>query len=361
MNKTKTNSQDRREQVSIGQIKLAIDVHASCYVVVRQLDGDNPQPAQRFSPEGFLSWVKKQVRQAEQVYSCYEAGCFGFVLHRQLEALGVKNVVVRPKKMDDYGKRVRTDKSDAHGLCQDLDRYVAGNKRAFCVVRVPTVQEEISRSQSRLREGLRKNRQRLEAQGRSLFLYYGHRISGQWWKQARWEKEKGKLPAELLEYVENLRRSIEVTDQELGKATRAIEKAAPQHGLIFGCGRLTQQSIEREIEDWKRFKNRRAVASLTGMVPSEETSQDDRRQGSITKHGNPRLRRLLIEMAWRMVLFQPDYEPVRHWNKVLGNPKAGSGQRKKAIVAVGRRLVIDLWRINTGRCQPQDVGLKMHS
>jgi transposase len=359
MMNNKTNSQDRGESVSISQIKLAIDVHASQYVVVRQVGGQSPQPAQRFTPEEFIKWVEKQCRLG-QVYSCYEAGAFGFMLHRKLEALGVSNVVVRPRKWDDYGKRVRTDKSDANALCQELDRYVRGNRKALAVVRVPTPQQEVVRSQSRLREALQRGRQRMEAQGRSLFLYYGERVSGPWWRPARWEALKGKLPTELIESVESLRCCILAIDGQLREATGRIERAAPAK-LIKGYGALSQQCIEREIGDWRRFKNRRQIASFTGMVPSEESSALDRRLGSITKHGNPRLRRLLIETAWRWAYFQPGYKAIKHWSKVLHNPRAGSAARKKAIVAVGRRMAIDLWRMNTGRCAALELGLQVNA
>lgn len=68
-------------------IKLGIDVHLDRYVVVRQIDGGAPQPPQRFSPSQFLAWAQKQTQLAEKVYSCYEAGPFGYGLHRDLLAL----------------------------------------------------------------------------------------------------------------------------------------------------------------------------------------------------------------------------------------------------------------------------------
>jgi transposase len=127
-------------------IKLGVDVHWKQYVVVRQIDGQSPQPPQKFWPEGFIAWVAKQVKQADEVHCCYEAGPFGFVLHRQLEKLGVKNLVVRPRNWDEYGKKVKTDRRDALALLSCLDRYLAGNREALTVIRVPTEQEEQSRS-----------------------------------------------------------------------------------------------------------------------------------------------------------------------------------------------------------------------
>src|SRR5437660_3191950 len=130
-------------------IKLGIDVHADSYRVVRQVDHATPQPAQKFSPEGFLVWAKRQMGLAEEVHSCYEAGPFGYGLHRALEALGIHNVVIRPQNWDELGKAVKTDKTDALALVQRLDRYVQGNLKALAVVCVPTPEQEMARSQSR--------------------------------------------------------------------------------------------------------------------------------------------------------------------------------------------------------------------
>ena len=169
-------------------IKLGIDVHLDRYVVVRQIDGGAPQPPQRFSPSQFLEWAKKQTQLAEQVYSCYEAGPFGYGLHRELLALGVTNYVVRPRDWDEYGEKVKTDNRDAKGMVLDLDRYVCGNHDAFCVVRVPTEAEEQARSRSRQRESLQREKQRLAAQGRSHALYYGTHLQGPWWTEALWKE-----------------------------------------------------------------------------------------------------------------------------------------------------------------------------
>jgi len=79
--------------------------------------------------------------------------------------------------------------------------------------------------------------------------------------------------------------------------------------------------------------------------------------GSITKHGNPRLRRLMVELAWRVSHFQPSYRGVLQWGALLHNRKASTAARKKAIVALARRLAVDLWRMATGRVQAAELGL----
>src|SRR5215471_14550874 len=111
-NKPDTNTHlttTTQNAVKAKSIKLGIDVHADSYRVVRQLDHATPQPAQKFTPKDFLVWAQKQLGQAQAVYSCYEAGPFGYGLHRQLTALGIENVVVRPQDWDEHHKGVKTD------------------------------------------------------------------------------------------------------------------------------------------------------------------------------------------------------------------------------------------------------------
>jgi len=336
-------------------IKLGLDVHLDRYVVVRQIDGGAPQPPQRFSPAQFLEWAQKQTALADQVYSCYEAGPFGYSLHRKLTALKITHYVVRPRDWDEYGQKVKTDQRDAKQLVLSLDRYVAGNHDAFCVVRVPSEAEEQARSRSRQRESLQKEKQRLAAQGRSDALYYGARLEGEWWVPALWQELV--LPPIVLELLEPLRRLIEALEQELKAQTQAISAAAPEE-LPVGLGKLTYEILEREICDWNRFKNRRQVASYTGMCPREDSSAQRRFQGSINKHGNPRVRTVLVEASWRRVQFQPTYKPVAKWLPVLTHPKTTKSKRKQIVVAIGRQFSVDWWRVRTQRCQVEDLGLK---
>ena len=137
-------------------IKLRLDVHADTIVVVRILDHSAPQPAQTFTPAKFRQWVKTQPALADQVHSCYEAGPFGYGLHRELVALGIQNVVVQPVCLDERHTGVNHDKSDAKELALRLDRYAAGNTHALATVRVPTPAQEQARITSRQREQVKR-------------------------------------------------------------------------------------------------------------------------------------------------------------------------------------------------------------
>ena len=358
---TLQNSEVRAEQVAgnkVPTLKLGLDVHADSIVVVRILDHSGPQPAQRFTPEKFLTWVPTQLGLAEAVHSCYEAGPFGYCLHRQLVALGVHNIVVQPVCLDERHTGVNHDKSDARELALRLDRYVAGNSHALATVTVPTPEQEQKRIQSRQREQFQREVQRATAQGRSLLLSQGFREKGAWWKDSRWNELKPRLPVWLVTRLEAFRRVLAVLNTERATATATLEAAAPA-ARPKGMGGLSYETIEREVGDWNRFENRRQVASYTGLCGGVSASGRTMQMLSITKHGNVRLRTVLVELAWRLVMWQRNCKLVQKWWHILGNPRSSKAARKKAIVAIARQMAVDLWRWRTGRVKPEQLGWTM--
>jgi transposase len=341
-------------------IKLGVDVHWRQYVVVRQIDGASPQPPQRFTPEEFVAWAKKQTQLADEVHCCYEAGPFGFVLHKRLVALGVKSRVVRPRNWDEYSKKVKTDRRDALALLSCLDRYLAGNQEALTVIRVPSDDEEKARSATRQREQLLAERKRFAAQGLSTARYYGHDLPEEWWRAKKFADLDDELPEFLLALLGRYQRLLVAVDDELAALSTQIESAQAAD-LPTGLGALTAQILDREIGDWQRFANRRQIASYTGLVPSEDSSGERRCRGAITKHGNPRVRHILIEASWRLQQFQPEYKAVKQRRAPLDEAKARNNKAAKKKIAVGlaRQFIVDWWRIRTGRTTPEKLGLQM--
>ncbi len=92
---------------------------------------------------------------------------------------------------------------------------------------------------------------------------------------------------------------------------------------------MTSVIIDREIGHWQRFANRRQVGSYTGLCPGEYSSGATRYQSCVTKHGNPRLRAALVELAWRLVRFQPHYKPVVKWRQTLAKGALATGPARK--------------------------------
>ncbi len=335
-------------------IKLGLDVHAGQITVVRQDGGLVPKPAQRKSGPELLRWVERLVTGGQAVISCYEAGPCGYGLHRQLTAMGVTNYVVVPQRWDEHGKRVKTDARDARELCDRLDRYVRGNTKAFSVVQVPTPEQEQRRAVGRQRGSLVKERQRCVVRGHGLMLGQGIHAPSGWWEPKQWSLFQAELPEWLRAQVQTWQAQAVHLDEQISQWSLRVEQQAAGQIIPKGVGELTAALLAGEILDWHRFDNRRQVASYTGLCPSEHSSGERRRQGGVSKHGNPRVRHQLVEACWRLLQWQPDYPPLRKLRAATGKRA-----RKRAVVASARRLAIDLWRINTGQCTAEKLGLKL--
>ena len=316
-----------------------------------------PKAARRLRPEQFVPWVEELLRGGHTVHVVYEACGSGFSLYRQLMAVGAHCYVIAPRKLDEECTRVKTDPRDATTLCQRLSRYLEGNTRELAVIRVPTEAEEQARHVSRQREQLVHLRQKLEVQGRSLLVNHSLPAPAHWWKNQTWSRLCKLLPAWICIRLEVHRPALLTLQQQIDALTAELEAAAPAD-VPAGLGKLSTVVMTREICSWERFRNRLAISSYTGLCPGERTSGSKRIPGSVTKHGNPRLRAALVECAWRMVRFQPNYPPVKKRLAILAKgARATGGQRKKAIVAVARHLAVDLWRLHTGRCTAAQLGL----
>jgi transposase len=365
-------------------IKLSIDVHLAFCMVARQVDNAVAQPPQKLDEEQLLRFIAKQKAMAKRVVCCYEAGCFGYGLHRRIVELGAENLVIAPQDWDERKVGVKTDRTDATLMLSRLDRYLAGNRKALAVVRVPGLPEEVARSRVRERKQFQSDRNRWANQGKSLLLQYGLKCGWSWWQADRYEKTqeavREALPADLAgvilamlgdmqEVVMKLAGKLdELTKEQQKKAREKLaaskktadkDVAEPGAALyrIKGVGELSIAQIYAEVGDWNRFGNRRQVSSYTGLCPGVCGSGGNFTGLSITKHGNQRLRAALVEVAWLIVRYQPDYPPAKQCRLVLAGKNRSA--KKKAIVALARKLAVDLWRIETGKLTPQKLGLEL--
>jgi transposase len=337
-------------------LKVAIDAHVIQFVIATQIDGSSPKPPQRFDRPGLLRWIRKKLDEGFDIVSCYEAGPFGYVLHRELLEIGVTNYVIRPRNWDDQSKRVKTDRSDARSMLTALDRYLAGNSHALTVIRVPTVDQERRRSESRIRESLQSQLKAAAQRGRGLAMQYGYRLRGDWFGVRKWQRLE--VPDWLAKLLEPLREVALFLWKQVQQQTEALENqsvAAKPKGL----GPLTEQILEREIGDWSRFKNRRQVSSYLGLCPSEHSSGASRYKGGSTKTGNARLRQVLSQIAWRLFINQPNYRLVKKWSPLMRDRNSTSRRRKQIICALARGFAVDWWRIRTNQTTPEKLGLSM--
>lgn len=334
-------------------VTIGADLHSTSVSATVQLDDSAPQPTQRIAPEQFAAWVGrlKQLYPGAKIYCCYEAGPCGYWLHRQLEQLGVHSHVVAPVALN--GRR-KTDKRDSRALREQLQRYVNGHKKAFSIVKVPTVQQEQDRALVRHREALGKSLRRCAAQGRSLCLLQGLHVRGSWWGAQRWPRLQQTLPTWLRDLLADLQEQAQLVHRQLQAVNVKIAALAKARAVNvpYGIGKLTGLTLLLEVLDWHRFNNRREVGSYTGCCAGEYTTGNRRREGAIDKQGNRRVRRVLVEAVWRLLLWQPQYPPLQRLREAKGQRT-----RKRATIAAARRLAIDLWRLATGRTTAEKVGL----
>lgn len=342
------------------EIYVGLDLHSDHIRVVRQIDEANFEPAQRVSWEKIDGFFQKQKQLAKKVYTVYEAGAFGYGLARRLEAMGVECYVIAPCKLDPDHKRVQNDKTDARQLCEKLWRYVRGNTKAMRVVHIPSPEEEDKRTEARHRRHLAKERQSLIAHGRGLLLSAGHRKPGAWWSAKRWEELSWQLSPQLRKALEDCQTIITRYTWLLLPVEKKLEDSAPAQ-VPLGMGQLSLVLLLREIYDWHRFKNRRQVGGFLGLCGGVSSSSRSHYDLSITKCGSPHLRALLVEMAWRISRFQPDYQAVKKWSHILGDKRKHRRLRKRAIVALARQLAVDIWKWQTGRATPEQLGWEMIS
>jgi len=216
-------------------------VHLKQHVVAMQYDGEFPKPPQRFHPKDLLKWVEKQIAQGWRIISCYEAGPFGYVLHRQLTALGVTNYVIR-RGTGTIPAPAGQDRPDGcAAMLNALDRFVAGNPHALALVRVPTeAQETAAQRKSAAAEsaaGLEDDR--CNGDG-GWGCQYGYRLTGKWYGQRNWPALP--VPAWLIELLTPLRTAALALHEQVRVQTAKIEAQCTQP-IPKGLGELTEQIL----------------------------------------------------------------------------------------------------------------------
>lgn len=288
-----------------------------------------------------------------RVVSCYEAGRDGFWLHRFLVEQGIENLVVDSSsiEVDRRARRAKTDRLDVEKLLEMLRRYCGGERRVWRVVRVPGVEEEDARRVHREVERLKRERTQHSNRIRSLLVLHNvrvKRVGGRGFERtlAGWE---GKLPAKLLSEIGREAERLRLVDEQLAhiekeRKARLASGAEPKVarlGRLHGVGLNSAWVLVRELFGWRTFCNRREVGNAAGLCGTPYTSGESERDQGITKAGNKRVRWLMVELSWSWLRYQPHSALARWFNERFA---VGKRQRRIGIVAVARRLLIDLWR-----------------
>lgn len=362
---------------------LGLDLELKTPAGALSIGGGTPLYLGKHSREVWTKLVGWLIQQGCEVHAVQEACGFGWEFHRQLEAAGARSRVVAPQEMS--GKR-KTDKRDAGALaCLLWDYQVRGNQQCLRVVRVPTVQEQQRRGYHRNRGQWLRMRNRLEAQGRSMMWDHGWlEVPKGWWRPKVWEELCTQLCAAAHQWLVSMLRALQTaclnmqaTIKELqvqavaqtavaakSPAPKQLEARAPSGAgaralLPKGLGDLSYATLNAEVLDWSRFKNRGQAGSFIGCCPREHSSGPRQKLGEIDRMGNARLRTVLVEAVWRLRKWNAQWRGFKKFAEALGPEARASGARKrKAIVACARLLMIDLWRLHVGTATLEGLGLQ---
>jgi transposase len=323
------------------------------------------------TPEGLRRWVRRlRRRNPGEVVCCYEAGPLGYGLMRELEGLGLSCQVVAPALIPiKPGDRIKTDRRDARKLAELLRGGL------LTAVHPPTREQEAVRDLCRSREAVKRDQIRCRHRLSKFLLRRGVRwtVGRKMWTQAHqaWLRgqrfdhaaDQGILDDHLLALAQ-LEGRLAALDAQLEAFAGEAPYAESVDWLrcFRGIDTLTALSIVAELGDWRRFESPRALMAYLGLVASEHSSGGKERRGAITKAGNVRLRRLLVEAAWHYrhrpavgyrlrkrregqpsrVIAVADRAQQRLHTRYQRLTARGK-PHNKVVVAVGRELVGFLW------------------
>jgi transposase len=318
--------------------------------------------------------VERVLRSWPGVRCCYEAGPTGFGLYRYLVGRGIECAVVAPGLVPQRpGERVKTDPRDARKLA----RLHAGG--LLEPIYVPSRELEAARDLVRAREDARLDRMRDRLRLSKFCLRHGRRLPTQSWGVARrkWLAVQRFEFAAQQQTFDSYVHALDLVDRRIEALERAIRDSAEQRQwrqlvaklrCLRGIDTLTALALVTEIGDFERFQSAEEFMAFVGLVPSEHSSGEKRRQGSITKAGNAHVRRLLVESAWHarrrptvgyeLARRQRGQDPAvierawrcqkrlhQRWQRMASRGKP----HQKIVVACARELAGFVWAIATNQ------------
>jgi transposase len=295
---------------------------------------------------------------------CYEAGYDGFWLARFLEQRGIECLVMEPASLqvNRKARRVKTDRIDVESILHTLIAWRRGERHVCSMVVIPSVAEEDLRRSHRERDRL--IRERTAHINRIKGLLFGQGVRGinvkahyKSLKPAELVTGDGRplpdrLGREIAREIERLAQvQAQIVEIERERDTtptpcEATERKRHQLMCLKGLGPALSSTLTREVY-YRRFANRRQVASYIGIAPSPYDSGDGHRSQGISKAGNRLARVAMVEAAWLWVRHQPDSALTRWFHDRTQGQKGRI--RCVMIVALARKLAIALWRyLETG-------------
>jgi transposase len=335
--------------------------------------GLGQRPRHRTLPARDLVRLEREIAQAKirfglpadtRVVSCYEAGRDGFWLHRALIAMGVENRIVDSSSIEvnRRQRRAKTDRLDAGKLVGMLFRWLWGDHKVWSVVRVPSPEEEDRRQLHRELMTARRDRNRLTNRIKGLLFGQGIRIQElkdlpmELPRMRIWNGEA--LPPRLTARIGRDWQKVEERNTQIRallSERRQLMRTADDPGTecarklfqLRGIGDNAAWLFALEFFAWREFRNRRQIGALSGLTPTPYQSGGENREQGISKAGNRWVRALAIEIAWGWLRYQPESELSQWYQRKFGH--GSSRVRRIGIVALARRLLIELWKyLQTG-------------
>jgi transposase len=305
----------------------------------------------------------------------FEAGRDGFWLARWLRARDVEAHVIHPTSIPvpREHRRAKTDRLDTGLLKRAFLGWLRGEPGHCGMAAVPTLEEEDARRPNREREGLVGERTRIVNRMKSHLARLGIRGFKPTLRKAPERLEALRTPegaslppntlAELRRDMARLRLVREqIAAVEAARLQRLEEEPGSRpHAMVrllarvVGIGVETADMLVHEILS-RELRDRRAVARYAGLTGSPDESGARRREKGLAKAGNARVRRGMIQLAWRFLLFQKDSALARWYRARTADARGGT--RKAMIVALARKLLLALWRLVTTGETPEGLVLR---
>jgi transposase len=252
-----------------------------------------------------------------------------------------------------------------------LARYVQGDRRVWRVVRVPSVDEEDARQLPRTLETLTTDHTRLINRLKGLLVTQGLclRIGKDFLEQLEtvrlWDGTS--LPAGLRERLARDWAQLQNVETQLREIKTALKLRQPDTATPTGralarlqalraIGPIGAWTLATEIFGWRQIRNGRQLGALVGLVPSPYQSGETHYEQGITRAGNKHVRRIMVQLAWRWLYYQPD-SALSKWYQLRFSGH-GKRTRRIGIVALARKLLVALWRYLETDAVPDGALLK---
>jgi transposase len=360
-----------------------IEMSQSSWLVAGIVPGVERQPLKKLAADEsallklLRHWgeeAEKAGHKIERIVIAFEAGRDGFWLARWLRARDIDAHVIHASSIavSREHRRAKTDRLDTELLKRAFLGWLRGERDHCKMVAIPTAKDEDAKRPNRERESLVGEQNRIINRMKATLIRLGIRAFNPKLKKAAGRLEDLRTPEDepippntLAELRRDMERRRLIRDQ-----IRQIEQArlerldhAPDDGphamvrllaRVIGVGVETADMLVHEVLS-RNMRDRRAVARYAGLTGSPDESGRKRREKGLARSGNARVRRGMIQLAWRFLMFQKD-SVLAQWFRA--RTEKARGTRKTMIVALARKLLIALWRLVREGVVPDGVVLR---